>query len=361
MTTPFSTPFHPDGEAWIRCLRRQGTPARVHNVELYLDWEVQQAITGRYGVGADLDPNDPWYGWRMQIALARFLGYDYVTCGLGGLAWPFPGQTVADTAGLQRQGGRRFIDEHDGPIRSWEDLDKFDWPDPNKGDASALEWLNQNLPDDMTLVGGLAGHFLEHLSALMGYENLCYALVEDRELVRAIADRLNGFFRDVYRTLVSFDRVKVVWGSDDLGFRTATLISPDDLREFVLPGHRMAAKIAHDSGALYLLHCCGQVDAIMDDLIDDVKVDAKHSFEDVVTPVTVAKKRWGDRVALLGGIDMDLLCRSEADAVRARVRQTLDVCQPGGGYCLGAGNTVANYIPLENYLAMLDEGRRYGA
>ncbi len=32
---------------------------------------------------------------------------------------------------------------------------------------------------------------------------------------------------------------------------------------------------------------------------------------------------------------------------------------PGGGYCLGTGNSVANYIPLDNYLAMVDEGRRY--
>jgi hypothetical protein len=40
--------------------------------------------------------------------------------------------------------------------------------------------------------------------------------------------------------------------------------------------------------------------------------------------------------------------------------RTLDVCQPDGGYCLSTGNTVANYIPLDNYLAMLDEGRLYG-
>jgi len=43
------------------------------------------------------------------------------------------------------------------------------------------------------------------------------------------------------------------------------------------------------------------------------------------------------------------------------VRRTLAVCQPGGGYCLGTGNSVANYIPLDNYLAMLDEGRRWSA
>jgi uroporphyrinogen decarboxylase len=31
----------------------------------------------------------------------------------------------------------------------------------------------------------------------------------------------------------------------------------------------------------------------------------------------------------------------------------------GTGYCLGTGNSVANYIPVQNYLAMLDEGRRW--
>jgi uroporphyrinogen decarboxylase len=97
----------------------------------------------------------------------------------------------------------------------------------------------------------------------------------------------------------------------------------------------------------------------MPDLIDDVRIDARHSFEDVIETVVLAKQRYGSRIALLGGIDLDFLCRANPDEVRERVRSTLDACLPGGGYCLGTGNSVANYIPLENYLAMLDEGRRY--
>jgi uroporphyrinogen decarboxylase len=58
---------------------------------------------------------------------------------------------------------------------------------------------------------------------------------------------------------------------------------------------------------------------------------------------------------------VDFLCRADEAAVRQRVRDTLDACLPGGGYVLGTGNSVANYIPLRNYLAMLDEGRRYAA
>jgi uroporphyrinogen decarboxylase len=72
------------------------------------------------------------------------------------------------------------------------------------------------------------------------------------------------------------------------------------------------------------------------------------------------KRKYGKRLSLLGGIDVDFLCRSDEKAIRERVRRTLDVCQPGGGYCLGTGNSVTNYIPLDSYLAMVDEGRMYG-
>ena len=97
----------------------------------------------------------------------------------------------------------------------------------------------------------------------------------------------------------------------------------------------------------------------MEDLIEDVKIDAKHSFEDTIEDVRDAKRVYGGRIALLGGIDVDFLCRAGEAAIRARVRDTLDVCMPGGGYCLGTGNSVANYVPLDHYLAMLDEGRKW--
>ena len=77
-------------------------------------------------------------------------------------------------------------------------------------------------------------------------------------------------------------------------------------------------------------------------------------------PVEEAKQLFGDRMAILGGLDVDFLCRATEEEVRARTREILEACMPGGGYALGTGNSVANYIPAENYLAMLDEGRKIG-
>jgi uroporphyrinogen decarboxylase len=139
------------------------------------------------------------------------------------------------------------------------------------------------------------------------------------------------------------------------------MISAQALIEKSFPWHKKMAAIAHEHGKIYLLHACGNLDEVMETLIEDVKIDGRHSFEDEIEPVTEAKRKYGGRIALLGGIDVNFLCLANESEIRKRVRNTLDVCMPGGGYCLGSGNSVTNYIPVENYLIMLDEGRKYGS
>ena len=357
---PFSVAVHPDWEAFRDCILRRGTPRRVHNAELFLDAEIQQDIANRFGVWEGLDPSDPFLPQRRMAELQRFLGYDYVHCGLEGMDWMYRRDVAEDTAVTgRRASGREYMNEHRGPIASWDDFERYPWPDPAKATTRALEWYERNLPDGMCVVGGGTSHYAEQLSWLMGYETLCYALVDQRDLVRAIFERVDAITAAEVRLYVQFDRVRFVWGSDDMGFRTGLLMSPADTRELVLAGHRRAAALAHEAGRPYFLHSCGNLADIRRDLVEDVAIDAKHSFEDTIETVTEARRSWGDRVALLGGIDVDFLCRADERAVRRRVRDTIDACQPGGGWCLGTGNTVANYIPLDNYLAMLDEGRRY--
>jgi uroporphyrinogen decarboxylase len=351
----------PDYEALVDCIKRVRTPERVHHIELYLDPEVQQSLCDRFDLGKDLNPYDPYYYEKRQIALQSFLGYDYVRCSVDGLEMPLVRETAADTALLTRGGGRTFVNEHRGLITTWEEFEAYPWPDPHKVSTRALEWYERNLPDNMCVIGsGSFAHFAEFINWLMGYETLCIALFENRELVQAIADRLLDIYEIVLEQMLQFERIKIIWGSDDMGFRSSTLISPADLRAFVFPGHRKMAQMSHAAGRPYLLHACGNLSLIMEDLIEDVGIDAKHSFEDTIELVQDTKRLYGDRIALLGGIDVDFLCRSDELAIRQRVRETLEVCQPDGGYCLGTGNSVANYIPVENYLIMLDEGRRYG-
>jgi len=82
-------------------------------------------------------------------------------------------------------------------------------------------------------------------------------------------------------------------------------------------------------------------------------------FSTPIEPVTEAKRKYGDRISVLGGIDVDFLCRAGEDRIRQRVRDTLRVCMADGGYCLGSGDSTANYIPVDNFFAMLDERRKF--
>jgi uroporphyrinogen decarboxylase len=352
----------PDWEALRACIERTGTPRRVHHIELFLDVEVQEAICQRFDLLDGLNANDPYFLQERMVRVQRFLGYDYVRQGVDNIDMPLHRTSIDDTAALLRADGRSFVDEGRGPITNWEEFEKYPWPDPAQMTFRALEWYEQHLPDDMCVIGsGGFAHFAEYLTWLMGYESLCYALYDQRDLVQAIDDRLLNLYTVMLSRILEFERVKIVWGSDDMGFKTGPLISPRDLREFVLPGHKKMAAMAHEAGKPYLLHACGNLETIMEDLIEDVRIDAKHSFEDTIEDVRETKRRYGDRIALLGGIDVDFLCRADEAAIRTRVRDTLDACLPGGGYCLGTGNSVANYIPLQSYLAMLDEGRRFAA
>jgi len=354
-------PPQPDYEGLLKCLRREGTPQRVYFMELFLDEPVKNVISKRFGLQEHLDPNDPWFYWKREIRLQRFLGYDYVTAKVPTLEFPrFTDMAVPDTVdGEQSMGNRIWLTEKCGSITNWEDFEKYPWPDPAKLDLSVLEWLENNLPDDMCMTTECHSIF-EQLNWLMGLENLCYSLYDQPDLVEAIVNRVGEIYLAAARTFVQFDRLKFLFGGDDMGHKTGTLISPEHIRRLILPWHKKIAEVAHQAGRLNLLHSCGNIRAIMPDLIDYVGIDGKHSFEDTIEQVTEAKRLWGDRIALIGGIDMDFLCRADEQAIRKRVRETLDVCMPGGGYCLGTGNTVANYVPLRNYLAMLDEGRRYG-
>ena len=355
-------PIELNWQGLVDNILRKGTPDRVYHMELFQDVEIADAIAERFDLTKGLDPADPHFADRKYIAIQRFCGFDYVRVPLVDVDWQLHDVLTEDTADLPKAGGQRnYRDEHVGPITTREQFEQYPWPDPSVPSATRrLEWFQENLPEDMCLVSGSISHFCELVCWLMGYETLCYALYEQRDLVAAIAERLIEINDVAMRRYLEFDRLQIMFPSDDMGFKTGLMFSPDDMREFVLTGHKRAAAIAHEAGRPYVLHSCGNLADILDDLIDDVRIDAKHSFEDTIEDVRQVKGTYGRRVALIGGIDVDFLCRADEPAIRARVRETLDTCLPGGGYCLGTGNSVTNYIPLSNYLAMLDEGRLYG-
>lgn len=270
-------------------------------------------------------------------------GYDYAT--INGSDFNFPTKPTEHRASMSLN--------DTGLISDRPTFEAYPWPDAEKCDYSRLEALKADLaPRQKLLVCGPGG-VLENAMAVVGYENLCLMLSDDPELARDVIDAVGCRMLRYYEICADYDAVGALISNDDWGFATQTMLSPADLHKYVFPWHRKIAAAIHAAGKPALLHSCGQLEAVMDAVIDDLKFDGKHSYEDKIIPVEEAYERWGSRIAILGGIDVDFVCRSEPEEIRRRCRAMLDRSATRGGYALGTGNSVPEYVPQEKYRAMI--------
>jgi len=265
------------------------------------------------------------------------------------------------TYSLNARSERHWAQEGIGLIKNWEDFELFPWKRIQElvdsyGDH--LEFLGKNLPDGMKIA--VVGSVLEQVMEwLMGYEGVAYGVYDQPDLVKAIFDKVGKLVYDLYLISAPMDCVGVIWHGDDIAFKTSTILSPELLRKLVFPWFKKYAAISHKYTKPVWLHSCGYKAEVMRDFIDDIGFDAIHSFEDTCCPIVEYKKKYGNEIALIGGLDVDKMARLDAEDFRKYIRHILDICMPGGRFALGSGNSVTNFMKVENFLIMLNEGRNY--
>lgn len=371
---PFKTP-KPDINRFLDAISGRKVPDKVPPCEYLIDNAVMKPILenliGRKWV--DTSDKTEYMGGQMdfskenmeivdawldnQIAFWYHMGYDFTRVEAS-LPLPAVSLLTKDTALGNEDHNRAWQGMEGGPIQTWEDFEKYPWPTVQDNDFYIHEYICSHLPEGMGFITCHAGGVYEHLSRLMGYSGLCMNLYDNPELVKAVSDKLGKLILQYNKRLLQLDGLVAIFPGDDLGFNSQTLIPPNEIRKYILPWHKEYARITHESGRHYYLHSCGKIDSIMNDLIDDVKIDGKHSFQDNLLPVTEYKKRWGSRVALLGGLDINKLATYSPDELRKYVRNVMDECAGGGRFAIGSGNSIASYIPVENYLTLMDEVMR---
>jgi len=363
-TSPILKEPQPDFGKLVRVLAGEEEAAKVHQVELVIDEEILRAIQQRYldrpWIPSTDDTKEEYL--KQIIHLHYLLGYDFVVQGVWRTVWqnhpPLLAPSAEDTAGELSREKREWANEGHGIITSRETLDAFPWEEIAV-DYSPYEIAAKHLPPGMKIA--VSSACFEHvLENLLGYEGLFYLMYDDPDLVAEIFVRWGQKVYDYYESVVGMDAVGAIFHADDLGFKTSIMLGPDYLREHVFPWFKKYAELAHRHGKPYWYHCCGNVygTGVMEDFLEDVRIDGFHSFEKAIIAPGEFKDRYGDRVAMMGGVDMDNLTRMEEGDLRRYIRDILETCMPRR-FALGSGNTVANYVPVENYVIMLDEARRW--
>lgn len=340
MKLPFKS-FQPDIEQLYKVLRREKAERPVL-FEFIVNLETCLAVSGQ-----DKQPQPGTVDYyRMVIEAFRNLGYDAApvyTIDSGLFSFP-KGENESLASRSQNQGAM---------ITDRKSFDSYPWPDAGAGNYELYNQLSAYLPDGMKLLGFSNGGILENATDIVGFEKLCEMYLTDPELTDEIFKHIGERLLKFYSIVASMDSVGVCVVNDDWGFKTQTMFPPEMMETYVFPYIRKIVEVIHANGKPAILHSCGNVKDIMDVIIDELKLDGKHSFEDGIYPVEDAWDWWSDRIAIIGGIDVDFLVRSTPEEIYQRSLRLLEKTSGTGGYALGSGNSIPDFVPVENYLAMI--------
>ncbi len=325
----------PDFDQLLAVLKRE-VPDRVTLFELFLNEDLYELL------GGPMKPRNGSEAKRQVLRAFCGAGYDYAT--VHGSSLRFRQQPVESKQTRSLNQGAAIVDDAS--------FEAYQWPDMDQEDYHILDVLGADLPPDMKLVVMGPGGVLENVIDLMGYDNLCYALVDNPELVEKVAAGVGHCLASYYRHCAAHPAVGALISNDDWGFKTQTMLAPTDMRRYIFPHHEEIVQTAHARKKPIILHSCGNLEMVMEDIIA-MGYDARHSYEDAITPVEEVYERYGSRIAVLGGIDVDFLCRASSQEVEARSRWLWKNLGRRGGYALGSGNSIPSYVPPESFFAMI--------
>jgi Uroporphyrinogen-III decarboxylase len=214
------------------------------------------------------------------------------------------------------------------------DIDKFDWPDPEKYiDPDECRKVVEAVPEGYAVMGVVWSAHFQDACAAFGMENAMVQMKLEPEVFRAVIDRITDFYIKANKIFYEATKGKLhaVLIGNDLGSQVGLMVSPDAIRDFVFPGTRKLVEQAKSYGLKVIHHSCGSIYDILPDLID-CGVDAIHPIQALAKGMEPdrLKKEFGSKVSFCGGVDaQDLLINGTPDQVSAKVSALIDIFPTG--------------------------------
>jgi len=262
-----------------------------------------------------------------------------------------------------------------GPIAGPADLDAYTPPDPDADWRLAdLEAAVERFgpsgprggPSGSQRGGERAVVFLTHdafefASNLHGMENVLAGFALEPEFVHRLCRTVIEYKKAVLER-ACLAGADVIVAGDDYASRRGPIMSPPHFREFIQPYLREIVEVAHRHGKPFIKHTDGNIWPIMDAILD-TGADAIDPIEPIAgMDIGEVKRRCAHRVAVVGNVDCtEVLTHGTTDDVAEAVKETIAKASPGGGHILASSNSIHPAVKPENYRALVETGRRFGA
>ncbi|MBI9047304.1 MAG: hypothetical protein JEZ06_22645 [Anaerolineaceae bacterium] len=341
--------LNPDFQRLRTAVMLEGEPDRVPNAELHIDWQIKQAFLGR-PIKTFKDDVDFWYQAGYDYIYQR-ANYEYRMVGDG---------TAEDDhiyAGDMQV--TTWAGDETSLVSNWEEYEKYNWPHPDTIDYENLKACAKHLHPGMKIVSGVGGIFTR-VWRIMGFDTFSFALVDQEELIAEMFRRVGETQVEVFRRIVEMEEIGAMWYGDDLAYGTGTMVHPRVFRKYLFPYIKQMGDICKAKDLPFIMHTDGNLHAIFEDLIG-CGLNGIHPIEPKAMDSVEVQKLYGDCLCLLGNIEIgEILTLGTPDDVRNEVQAKIQALASGGGYVVGSSNTVAHYVKLENFKAMIEATRQFG-
>ena len=345
-------PHEPDFERFLTAIRG-GCPDWVPVAEALVHPNIKAAVLG-HPVKTLVD----------DLAFWRAAGYDYI-CMMSGIL--DPGATVGRKRGLGTSRDRyadldgevEWAHEHTGLVSTEADVAAYAWPSVEDLVPKDLIDLAGLLPASMKTVV-MTGKIFTTAWMMMGFENFAYAVHEESAVVDVLFDRIIRLQVAGYERICAMGSVGGFWFSDDVAFGSSLMVAPKILRRYVFPVYRRMVHMAHQVGKFCIYHSDGQLWPVLEDIIS-CGFDALHPIEPNAMDILEVRRATAGRISLIGNLDLAFpLTLGTPEDVRAEVHRLITALAPAGGYLVGSANSIPEWVPVENYAAMVQAAFDYG-
>ena len=245
------------------------------------------------------------------------------------------------------------------PVETREDWEKikhmFLWEESRVTEddlQKAAELQKQGVLIKTEILGGF-----DILRELMGEVNCCIAFYEDPELIGDILGTISEMNTEALKKITERivpDQLSI---HEDLAGKTAPLIGPNIVREFLYPYYRASWDIASAAGTkLFCQDSDGNINVLIDDFIK-CGVNIFYPCEPAGDMDIVAlRKKYGHKIAFRGGIDKHVIRRTKEE-IKAEIDYKMQDCMMDGGIVFGLDHRIPNGTPLENYIYYVNYAR----
>ncbi len=206
------------------------------------------------------------------------------------------------------------------------DAEKFDWPDPGKYiSLDACENLFQNVPKDKAILGMAWSAHFQDTCAAFGMENAMMNMIANPDLYRAVDEKIVQFYLKANEIFykAAKGRMHAVLIGNDMGSQRSLMLSPQMVRDFIIPGAKRLVAQAKEYGLKVIYHSCGAISEIIPDLFE-AGVDVVHPIQALAEGMQPdrIKRDFGDMGAFCGGVDtQDLLVNGSPEDIKSKVRE----------------------------------------